>query len=320
MKILTDEKSAGKRIDKVLSSYAKVTADKKEGVFFNGGISRVEIADYIKEGKVLVNGKTIKPSYILKEGDQIEITFDLEKNVIVSPNPNLKIRIIHEDDDIIIIDKPAGIRSHVDLQDQENTLVNFLVARYPEIASIHDGSEGSWMRPGIVHRLDMDTSGIMVVARNEKTLRELKRKFQDKEIEKKYWALAIGRFEEKEGIIEKPLARSSSYRKQVIATKRTKTKIREAITHYKVIQEFDGYALLEVSPKTGRMHQIRVHLASIGHPIIGDEKYLPKNMESGISRAASRHLLHAKSIRFSLFGRDYFFDSAISDDFRVFLD
>jgi len=309
-KILTDEKNAGKRVDKFL----------KEGIFLDVDVSRVEISDYIKDGKVSVNGKAVKPSYILKEGDQIEVAFELEKDTVIKPNPGLKIRIIYEDENIIIVDKPAGVRSHVDLQDQENTLVNFLIAKYPEISGVHDGSEGSWMRPGIVHRLDMDTSGVMIVAKNEKAFNELKRKFQDKEIEKKYWALAIGKFNEKEGIIEKPLARSESYRKQVIATRRTKTKIREAVTHYKVLRELDGYALLEVSPKTGRMHQIRVHLASIGHPIIGDDKYLPKNMKAAGSRGASRHLLHAKSIRFSLFRRDYFFETELPDDFRDFLD
>lgn len=308
--IIIGPDDAGKRVDKFL----------KEGIFFDAEISRGEIAERIKEGRITVNGKEMKPSRALKENDRIGIDFDFEASHEITPNAGLNIPILFEDDDILVINKPAGIRVHVDSQEKENTLVNFLVAKYPEISSVHDESKDAWMRPGIVHRLDKDTSGVMIVAKNKRALAELKRKFQDKEVEKKYQALAHGRFKEKKGVIEKPLARAVSYKKQVIANDKTKTKVREAVTHYEVLREFGEYALLEVSPKTGRMHQIRVHLASIGHPILGDDKYLPKNMKETAVGSASRHLLHAKSIRFELFGKDYFFETDLPDDFHPYLD
>ena len=308
--ILIGTDNAGKRVDKFL----------KEEVFFNLEISRGEITENIKKGKVLVNDKEVKPSYVLRKDDQIELDFDPEKKQEIVPNLNLEIPIIHEDENIIVINKPAGIRVHMDSQEMKNTLVNFLVARYPGIEKIHDESRDAWMRPGIVHRLDMDTSGIIVIARNEKTFLELKRQFQSKEVEKKYAAIVYGKLDEKEGVIEKSLARASTYKKQVIATRKTKTKVREAITHYKVIQELGDYTLLEVSPKTGRMHQIRVHLASIGHPIVGDERYLLKDMKEKEFRRNGRHLLHAKSIRFDLFGQSYFFETELPLDFLAFLD
>jgi len=158
----------------------------------------------------------------------------------------------------------------------------------------------------------------MVIARNMEAFNALKEMFKDRDVEKEYLAIAAGIFIEKEGIIEKPIARSSTYRKQVIARKNTKTIIRPAETQYKVIDEFDGYSLVEVTPKTGRMHQIRIHLASIGHPVIGDTIYgTPEPQEN--KKTAKRQLLHAHKLKFDLLGESYEFIAPMPQDFTDFL-
>lgn len=292
----------------------------KEGIFLDTEISRSAIASGIKEGSVLVNGQPAKPSYALRPGDRIRVEFEAESERTVIPDPSLVIPVILEDTDVIALDKPAGIRVHPDSQEKKRTIANFLVSRYPEIAEVHDGTDGAWMRPGIVHRLDMDTSGVLVVARNGRSFAELKHQFQERETRKTYWALVFGRLRDKQGIIDKPLARAEGYRKQVIANNRTKTKIRPAVTEYRVLEEFGDCSLVEAKPKTGRMHQIRVHLASISHPIMGDPLYCPKGLREIRIRGAKRQLLHAKSLRFSLFGREYFLESELPKDFRRVLD
>ncbi|HAI74174.1 MAG TPA: RluA family pseudouridine synthase [Candidatus Moranbacteria bacterium] len=306
-KIIITKKNSGGRIDKFL----------KMEFFLNDNITRGEIIKQIKAGKVLANNKIIKPSYILKEQDEIKIDIKKEKNIL-KPSRKIKLKIIFQDENIIAIDKPAGMQVHPDDNQKENTLVNYLLAEFPEIENIYDDSEDDRMRPGIVHRLDKDTSGVIIIARNQKTFLELKRQFKNKEIEKKYLAIVYGMPNLNEGVIEKPLARSTDYRKQTVAGRKTKTKIREAITYYKTIKVLkDNFVLLEVAPKTGRMHQIRVHLTSDGHPIVGDKKYFLKN----IKRLAKidRQLLHATSIKFSLFGKAYEFNSPLPKDFEEFM-
>jgi 23S rRNA pseudouridine1911/1915/1917 synthase len=161
----------------------------------------------------------------------------------------------------------------------------------------------------------------MVIARNQKTFLELKNKFQNREIEKKYWAVVYGKPKDKIGVINKPLARATTYKKQVIAGKKTETKIREAVTQYKVLKNWDNLSLLEVTPKTGRMHQIRVHLTSIGHPIAGDKLYKTNktNKTDGMENMAVRQMLHAKSIKFNLFEADFLFEVKVPADFDQFL-
>ena len=246
-------------------------------------------------------------------------------------------KIIFQGQNFIVIDKPAGLVIHSGVgiypvksptqgrgaqgaqfnRAGEKTLVDFLVEKFPEIKNVGDAPE---IRPGIVHRLDKETSGIMVVARNQKTFLELTNKFKKREIKKTYWAIVFGNLGEAEsfGIIDKPIARSADYKKQVIAGRKTKTKIREAVTEYKIIKKFADYSLVEVSPRTGRMHQIRVHLNSIGHPIVGDEIYKAK----GFLEVAEikRQLLHAKELSFSAFGKEYGFKADIPKDMRNFLD
>lgn len=302
-KIVINNKNSGIRLDKFLVRE-----------FFSLGLTRGEIIRRIKNGKVLVlvNGKKVKSSYILHQNDTISYKL-LTTNYRLIPNSNLKIKIIYQDENIIAVDKPAGLSVHPSKLEEKDTLVNFLTYKFPEIENIHDNLGDSWMRPGVVHRLDKDTSGVMVIARNIKVFEELKKLFKEHKVEKKYLAIVYGKPKEKEGVIEKPIARAATYKKQVIAGRKTKTKIREAVTHYKVLKEFTNHSLLEVIPKTGRMHQIRIHLFSISHPVVGDKLYKLKKVKK---IKAPRQLLHAENLKLKLFGKNYSFHSALPDDFK----
>jgi len=215
-------------------------------------------------------------------------------------------KIIYEDKGFLVLNKPAGLQVHAakiargagDAREQEPTLVDWFVKNYPEVKTVGDDPE---LRPGIVHRLDKATSGIMVVARDQKTFQYLKSLFQSHEIKKTYLATVIGQPKEKQGVIDVPIGiKSGTLKRSVRSAKMAKA----AITDYKVLKTFvrdgaDGkeakFSLLEVSPKTGRTHQIRVHLASIGHPVVGDHLYGPKKQPAW----AGRLMLHALSIEFT---------------------
>jgi len=193
----------------------------------------------------------------------------------------MDIKTIFENDDLIVIDKPAGLLVHP-VKDEKNTLLDYLKPRYPETQ--------------LVHRLDQDTSGVMVVAKNQKAYEFLKEQFLNRTIKKKYLALVHGTLKDKKGIIVKSI--SKSRKRGGSQTTAPIGKNREAITRYEVIQEFSDYSLLEVFPETGRTHQIRVHLASIGHPIVGDDKYKFKRQKN--IEELKRQFLHAKYLKLSL--------------------
>lgn len=304
MKKIVEKKGAGSRIDKFL----------KEGFFCNAEVTRGDVIRLIKDGKVLVNGKETKPSYALKLGDQVEILGDKigeKKNDKVSPNPSIRLELLAENKDFIVINKPSGISVHPTDGQNNNTLVSGIIERFPEVAKVGEDP----LRPGIVHRLDNETSGLLLVARNQRSFEELKRKFRDHEIEKEYLALVYGHVSPKRGIIEKPIARASSYRKQVIAGKKTKTRIRPARTDYEVVENRGAFDLIRAFPRSGRMHQIRVHLFSLGHPVVGDKLYRFKKYPPALG--VSRHLLHARRLSFELFGEKYHFETGIPDDFNL---
>jgi 23S rRNA pseudouridine1911/1915/1917 synthase len=305
-KIIIDEQGAGERIDKFL----------KEEFFLDMETTRGDVIRAIREGQILLNNKSVKPSYILKEQDTVMIDIQKEKEEVI-PNKNIKLEIIFQDADFVIVNKPAGLQVHPSDTEKENTLVNALIVNFPEIKDVQDGSEGSWMRPGIVHRLDKDTSGAMVVAKNRKTFDELKRQFADREVEKNYVAVVYGNLAKKEGVVDAAIARAASFKKQKIARGKTKGTARPAVTEYKLLKRYDGFDFVEALPKTGRMHQIRVHLASLGNPIIGDAKYKRRNLicPEGIKR----QLLHAQKLKFELWGQKYEFEAHVPDDFAAFL-
>jgi len=233
-------------------------------------------------------------------------------------------KIIFQNKDLIVVEKPAGLAVHAGVGTSEKTLVDFLLEKFPEIKDIGDDPG---VRPGIVHRLDKETSGVMVVARNQKTFEYLKDLFKSRQVEKKYLAVVHGKLKEKEGQVEGEMGRSKKdFRKQALVRgKISVRKERYSLTHFKVKKEFENKTLLEVFPKTGRMHQIRVHLHSIGHPIVGDKKYtfkefLPRR-QAGKKISAPRMFLHAASISFIGPGNEkYFFESEVPEEFYTFAD
>lgn len=209
-------------------------------------------------------------------------------------------KIIYEDKNFIAVDKPAGMLVHpINNKGEESTLVNFITEKYPEIKNIGDQPE---VRPGIVHRLDRDTSGVILIARNQKYFEYLKNLFQTRQIKKTYLALVSGKLEQKQGIIEKPISlKTGSVKRTVWEGKDAKS----AVTEYKVKKYFNfngqDYSLIEAFPKTGRTHQIRIHFSSIGHPIIGDQLYGSKksNPPAGGPFNLNRQFLHAQSLEFT---------------------
>ncbi len=316
LKITID--NVNERLDKFLAGFDF----KKEEKIFE--FSRGDFIRAIKNGNILVNDSSVKPSYKLQDNDLIRIDFSkfIDKNELVS-NSKIKLNVIFQDTNIIVINKQAGLQIHPDYNEKRITVVNALVHKFPELLKMQTAQlltdEQQKIRPGIVHRLDKYTSGILVIARNKKSFLELKKIFQERKIQKKYLAVVYGVPEEIEGTIDKPLARSSNYRRQTIAGRKTKTKIREALTEYRIIKTSRNkkYSLLELTPHTGRTHQIRVHLFSIGHPIVGDEIY--RNKKYKLIDDLKRHLLHAHSLEFKLFSKDYKFTSPTPTIFEQFV-
>ncbi len=216
-----------------------------------------------------------------------------------------RIKIIYEDIDFLIINKPSGLLTHsVNRQDKSNSVVNWLLKKYPEIAEVHDeygASVGEWtdLRPGIVHRLDRETSGLLLVAKNQPAFNYLKKLFAERKIKKTYLALVYGHVKNKSGIIDAPLGKLSGRQTTKVIGKH-KLKEKPAVTEYKVLTNYSllttHYSLLEVSPQTGRTHQIRVHLKSIGHPVVFDSLYAGK--QAICPAELGRLFLHAQKLSF----------------------
>jgi len=210
------------------------------------------------------------------------------------------IPIVYEDGDILVINKPANLLTHPkNEKDQSESIVGWLIEKYPNIKNVGDHVKpgghvtGDSLRPGIVHRLDKNTSGLLIIAKTQPAFLYFKNLFQERKIEKKYIAMVYGSLEEKSGIIESPLGKIGSKQTTRIHGKK-ELKIKEAITEYRVLKRLKDYSLLEVSPKTGRTHQIRIHLNSIGHPIVGDDLYGKKKDEFNLNRL----FLHAFYLKF----------------------
>ncbi len=214
-------------------------------------------------------------------------------------NLSIKLKIVYEDKDVFALEKPAGLMVHPIRPEQNDTLVNGLIAYYPEIKNVGDPSTSSGqinLRPGIVHRLDKDTSGLMIVAKNNPAFEYLKKQFADRKVVKKYLALVHGRVKDKKGTITKAISLSKKDRRKRSALLDDKAK--KAWTEYRVIKRFKDYTLLKVRIKTGRTHQIRVHLASIGHPVAGDQQYKFKRQPE--LAGLKRQFLHAAYLKLKL--------------------
>ena len=248
--------------------------------------SRVAIQRLITNGKVLVNGKTIKASYKVQAGDKIQVEEEIPVEVSLKAQ-EIPLDIIYEDNDIIVINKPKGMVVHPANGNPDGTLVNAIMAICKDSLS----GIGGEIRPGIVHRLDKDTSGIIIVAKNDKAHINLSEQIKDHKVKKTYIALVRGIVKENEATINMPIGRNEKDRKKMAVTKKGK----EAITHFKVLQRYDKYTLLQVNIETGRTHQIRVHLSQIGYPIVGDEVYSNGKNEWNIKGQC----LHAKSLEFT---------------------
>ena len=269
--IIVDEDTTKKRIDAYLS-------EKEE-------YSRMAIQRLINDGKIIVNGKKIKASYKVQNGDKIKIEEEKPKEIELKAQ-NIPLEVLYEDNDIIVVNKPKGMVVHPANGNPDGTLVNAIMAICKDSLS----GIGGEIRPGIVHRLDKNTSGAIIIAKNDKAHIALSNQLKNHEIKKTYFALVRGIVKESNATINMPIARSKNDRKKMAVDKNGK----EAITHFKVLERFDKCTLLEVNIETGRTHQIRVHLSHIGYPIIGDDVY-----SNGKNRwNVKGQCLHAKSLDF----------------------
>src|SRR3989344_7747478 len=194
--------------------------------------------------------------------------------------PQMDIPILYEDDNLMVLNKPAGLIIHSDGKTKEPTLADWILDKYPNIKDVGEpgrNAKGEIVhRPGIVHRLDRETSGVMIIAKNQKSFENLKKQFQNREVEKIYHAFVAGEMKDERGTIEKPIGRSGKDFRQWSAQRGGRGEMREAITDYRVITKSKGCSFVEISPRTGRTHQIRVHFKAINYPLVGDSLYAPK--------------------------------------------
>ncbi|MGN0318800.1 MAG: RluA family pseudouridine synthase [Lachnospira sp.] len=250
--LIVDQESAGQRIDKLIS----LKCD---------DLSRSRVQTLIDEGKVTVDKHTVKSNYKVVTGDNIEIIVPEPVELSVEAE-NIPLDIIHEDDDIIIVNKPKGMVVHPAEGHYSGTLVNALMYHCKDNLSGINGV----LRPGIVHRIDMDTTGVLVICKNDKAHTFLAEQLSVHSITRKYYAIVHNSFKEESGTIDAPIGRNPNDRKKMgIDYKNGKN----AVTHYKVLENFDKFSFIECNLETGRTHQIRVHMASIGHPLLGDNVY-----------------------------------------------
>jgi len=273
-------KDAGKRLDIFLSQTYK-------------DISRSWLQKLIKTAHVQINGLVPNPRTTLKEGDQVTIELIDKPSISLEPEDiTPRPTVVSENDDFIVVEKPAGIVVHPSAASPNGTLVNWLLLKYPEISGVGEDST----RPGIVHRLDKDTSGLMLVCRTQSSFNFFKEGFKERKISKSYTALVKGEMDNNEGSIMFPISRDpeNPFKREALdVTYPLPQGAREAETYWAKIKSYSGLTLLEVIPKTGRTHQIRVHLAATGHPIVGDSLYRGPKLDG-----FSRIFLHASKLEF----------------------
>ena len=310
--------------EKVFLYEGCVTEDTRLDVFVSGHlpeVSRSRVQSLIKSGHVTVNHRCSKPSYTLKPGDVVGVRLPPPAEHTLSAEV-VRFEIVHEDASLIVIDKPAGVVVHPAPGHLTGTLVHGLLHHCTDLSGI-----GGVLRPGIVHRLDKDTSGLMVVAKHDRSHAALSHQFKTGAVHKQYLALVHGLVDGTEGEIDLPIARHQKKRKQMAVCT---SGGRRALTRWKRLAVFDeGFSLLSVSLGTGRTHQIRVHLSHMGHPVAGDPVYghgpgwwkRHPHCRSGLVPAASRQLLHAERLGFTHPDLDRFveFRAPVPDDFALVL-
>lgn len=281
------------------------------------GLSRSQIDKLIRSGRVKLNRENAKAGYRVKADDRIILSVPPAKEIAARPE-NIPLDIVYEDKDIIVINKPPGIVVHPGAGNTEGTLVNAVLHHARDLSGI-----GGRIRPGVVHRLDKDTSGLIVFAKNDASHLDLSRQIKNREVKKTYLALVHGEIKDDSGAIDAPIGRNPVHRKKMAVIRSGSLKRREALTYYKVLERYKGYTLVELDLKTGRTHQIRVHLSHIGHPVVGDRTY-SKKKEGGASRPclpAGRQLLHASGLSFHhpITGKYLEFRSDMPEDMKQVL-
>ena len=270
--------------------------------------SRAQIKAAIEKNEIFLNGKPVKPKSFVKEGDVIRGGVLERKENFLSPE-NISLDVIYEDEDILVVNKPTGMVVHPGAGNKKSTLVHALLGRQGALSDV-----GGLMRPGIVHRLDKGTSGILVVAKHNQAHRLLQAQFSSRNLSKTYIALVQGRVEFQQGHILEPIGRHPKI-KTKMAVRRAEGQGREAESLYRVLKRFAYATLLEVKILTGRTHQIRVHMAHLGYPVVGDEMYGKKN-------EGQRLALHASKIEFThpKSGKIVQFTSELPDDFKKMIE
>ena len=291
---LFESDRAGERLDKFL-------ADR------NPNLSRSRIKRLISEGMVSVDGAPRNAGFRLRAGQSVLMKLPDEPAPAYMMPQNIPLSIVHEDDDLLVVDKPAGMPVHPGVGHPDSTLVNALLGMYPAI-----GAVGGAARPGLVHRLDKDTSGLIVVSRNDRAHESLTAQFKQRTVAKLYLALVVGALAPPEAVIEAPIGRDPNDRKKMAIVENG----RQSTTQYKTVANFRGCAYAEALPKTGRTHQIRVHFASIGHPVVSDTLYGRPDPR------LERHFLHAARLDFDhpVTGERVAFESPLPDDLQSLID
>ena len=283
----------GERIDKFLTTKTD--------------LSRTRIQELIEQKNITVNEKETKSNYKVKLNDLILIEVPEDEAYDIEP-VNMNLDIVYEDSDVLVVNKPQGLIVHPTLSTKEKTLVNGLMYQVKDLSGINGVN-----RPGIVHRIDKDTSGLLMVAKNDNAHNSLVEQLKNKTTKRLYVALVYGVIEENKGRINAPIGRDKTDRKKMAVVEDGK----DAITNFTVLERFDGYTLVECKLETGRTHQIRVHMKYIGHPLVGDPLYGPKKVIGNTGQ-----FLHAKMIGFNhpKDGRYLEFTSDIPDNFKEILE
>ena len=296
LKLIVTEQYIGERLDTYVSS-------------LNSNMSRANCQRLIKEGNVLVNGNLSKEAYRVKLGDEILVKIEPPKEAKIEAK-EIPLDIVYEDNDIIVINKAKGMVVHPGNGNMDGTLVNAVLSHAKDSLS----GIGGEIRPGIVHRLDKDTSGLIIVAKNDNAHINVSEQINNHEVTKIYTALVRGNIEEDEATINMPIARDERDRKKMA----TDIDGKEAVTHFNVIKRYYDYTLLKVKIDTGRTHQIRVHMAKIHHPVVGDEVYSNGKNEFNVKG----QLLHSTILEFKhpRTGEKLHFEAPLPDEFKRVLD
>ena len=288
--VITDQTG---RIDKVLTS-------------LEPEITRSQLKNLINDGHVTVNGQAVKPKYKVQAGDKISLVKSEPQSLELTPE-NIPLDIVYEDDDVIVVNKPQGMVVHPAPGHPDHTLVNALLYHSP--LSTINGT----FRPGIVHRIDKDTSGLLMVAKNDLAHQSLAEQLRNKTNKREYLALVYGQIKEDEGTIDAPLGRNPQDRKKQAVVKGG----RHAVTHFKVMKRYDNFTLVKCILETGRTHQIRVHMKYIGHPLVGDPLYGPRKVIGKDGQFLHAALLGFKHPRT---GEEMVFEAPLPENFQKMLD